>query len=78
MDKPANMGKPAAMDKPARRIADQPVTMESLMWLLVSLMMVIAPHADRMPFWITGAFILCGVWRFLAQKKGWRLPGKWM
>ena len=67
-----------ALNKHGRHIAELPISTESLTWLLVSLVMVIAPHAGRMPLWITGTFILCGAWRYMAQLRGWHLPGKWM
>ncbi len=46
----------------------------TLILLLVSLAAVLAPHALRLPAWVTAAFLLCALWRYLVARRGLRLP----
>ena len=45
-----------------------------LNWLITGLLLVIAPHALRMPFWVSGIFLLLLCWRLLADQRHWPLP----
>ncbi|MDE2088925.1 MAG: DUF3488 domain-containing transglutaminase family protein [Gammaproteobacteria bacterium] len=48
----------------------------TLVWLLASLALVIAPHALRLPAWIPLLCALLGAWRTLAHRRRWRAPRK--
>ena len=43
--------------------------------LLFGLLLMIAPHFAELPWWESVAVVLLGVWRWLASRLGWRLPG---
>jgi transglutaminase-like putative cysteine protease len=43
--------------------------------LLFGLLLVIAPHFAELPWWESTAVVMLGVWRWLASRLGWRLPG---
>ena len=59
----------AAADRlPARQIG----------WLLVSLAMVMAPHAERVPWWVTVLAVTLLVWRLYITLYGLSLPRKWL
>lgn len=49
-----------------------------LSWLLLSVVLVIAPQSLRMPFWITAIAVLCIVWRVLIYQGKLDYPGKMM
>src|SRR5690606_33392978 len=51
---------------------------DRLAWLLASLALVLVPHATRLPFWITGAFVVLAVWRLGAWRARWPLPPAWL
>ena len=41
-----------------------------LSWLTLSLALVVAPHVSRMPFWITGLFLITCFWRLWRAHHG--------
>jgi transglutaminase-like putative cysteine protease len=43
--------------------------------LLLGLLLVVAPHFAQLPWWESAAVVLLGLWRWLASRLGWRLPG---
>ncbi len=47
-----------------------------LNWLIAGLLLVIAPHALRMPLWVSGVFLLLLCWRLLADQRHWPLPAR--
>jgi transglutaminase-like putative cysteine protease len=47
-------------------------------WLLGSLALVTAPHAERLPWWITLLVIMLFVWRAYVAVGGLALPRKWI
>lgn len=48
--------------------------LSSLPWTLSSLALALLPHVQFLPFWITGAFISCAVWRYVIEKRRGPLP----
>lgn len=49
----------------------------SLAWLLLSYLAVIAPHVPRLPGWIAFAALICLVWRVQVYRGLWRFPPRW-
>ncbi len=47
-------------------------------WLLLALIMVTAPHAERVPWWITLLAATLLVWRLYITIHGLHLPRKWL
>ena len=47
-------------------------------WLLVALIMVAAPHAERIPWWITLLAAMLLAWRLYITFYGLHLPRKWL
>ncbi|MEK7877490.1 MAG: DUF3488 and transglutaminase-like domain-containing protein, partial [Pseudomonadota bacterium] len=47
-------------------------------WLLVALIMVAAPHAERIPWWITLLAAMLIAWRLYITLHGLHLPRKWL
>lgn len=52
------------------------LTIDRLLWLAAALVLVAAPHAPRMPVWVTGAFLLLVIWRLAGALRGIPLPGR--
>jgi transglutaminase-like putative cysteine protease len=50
----------------------------SLPWTLAALGFSVGPHVPNMPFWITGALIICGVLRLHIERNRKRLPPTWL
>ena len=48
----------------------------SLTWLLVALMAVVLPHADRIPVWLTFICMVCILWRVQVYRGIWSFPNK--
>ena len=46
--------------------------------LLAVMLLVIAPHAMRLPLWLTGFALGIIVWRYLIGRGKWPAPNKWM
>lgn len=59
------------------RIKDT-VAKQSLYWLLGALLLVMLPHAARVPPWVTGFFLVLLGWRYLIAVRGWRIPPRWL
>ena len=49
----------------------------SLPWTLVALAVALAPHIQFLPLWITGAFFICGAWRYIIEQRRRPLPSAW-
>lgn len=50
----------------------------TLLRLLALLVLVLAPHALRIPLWETLLILLALVWRYLHLQRGLPLPGRWL
>jgi transglutaminase-like putative cysteine protease len=49
----------------------------SLYALLLAILVLAAPHAQRLPLWVSGAVLACIGWRALVAWRGWPLPPRW-
>src|SRR4051812_8303047 len=47
-------------------------------WLLVALVMVVGPHVERVPWWVTLLALMLLAWRVYIMHYGLRLPRKWL
>ena len=46
----------------------------SLPWTLAALAASLVPHVIFLPVWITGAFFVCGAWRYMIERRRRPLP----
>ena len=51
---------------------------QQLQWLLCTLAIVLATHAQNLPIWVIVASISFGIWRYLLDKKQWAMPKIWL
>ncbi|MGD9387406.1 MAG: DUF3488 and transglutaminase-like domain-containing protein [Gammaproteobacteria bacterium] len=47
-------------------------------WMLAALALALAPAVPRLPVWITAVFFGAAAWRLAIQRRGWRLPPRWL
>ncbi|WP_323750840.1 transglutaminaseTgpA domain-containing protein [Marinobacter sp.] len=58
--------------------AIQAIPAGALLWLIGAFSLLLAPQWDRLPWWMIVACAVLAVWRWLAQKGRFRLPGRWL
>ena len=54
------------------------LTLANITWLLAGMAFVIAPHALRLPFWVTGVCVAAGAWRWWIARHALRVPPWWL
>jgi len=52
--------------------------MHRLLWTVGGLAAAVAPHVSHLKPWVTGLALGIALWRLLAARRGWRLPGRWL
>lgn len=50
------------------------VPRNALVWIIISLFTLVAPHVQRMPIWLLAVFIIAAVWRVLVYRGRWSFP----
>ena len=55
--------------------ADWQLPRNSLAWLLIAQLAVIAPHANVLPVWVFAVFMLATITRFMVFQGRWSVPG---
>ena len=58
--------------------ASPPLDVRNVMWLLAAMLFVMAPHVQRMPYWIA---VLCAIlvaWRAWIAWAAWHFPTRWL
>ena len=56
----------------------QPIALRHVLWLLLSLALVSAPHATRLPWWIVALVATLGAWRAYVGYARHALPSRWL
>jgi len=56
----------------------QPLALQHVLWLTVSLTMVAAPHAWRLPWWVVALFATLAAWRAYVSYGRLTLPSRWL
>lgn len=63
---------------PSYRPPDELPTRGASNWLLASVALAVAPHATRLPLWLTLVVALGLLWRFGIDNYAWRMPARWI
>lgn len=50
----------------------------ALVWIVICLFAVMAPHIGRLPIWVLLVYILAVVWRVMVYRGRWSFPGRWV
>ena len=56
----------------------QPLALHHVAWLLLSLALVSAPHAARLPWWVVALVVTLGAWRAYIGYARHALPSRWL
>ena len=56
----------------------EPLRLRHILWLLVGLAMLAAPHAQRLPWWLDGLVVTLAAWRVYLGHARLPLPGRWL
>lgn len=54
------------------------VPRNALVWMIICLFTLVAPHAARIPLWVLAVYVLAAVWRILVYRGRWSFPGRWV
>lgn len=57
---------------------DQQVPRNALVWIILSLFTLVAPHAERIPVWVLAIYVFAAVWRIMVYQGRWSFPGRWV
>ena len=56
----------------------QQVPRNALMWIIISLFALVAPHVGRLPVWVLAVYVIAVVWRLQVHRGLWSFPGRWV
>ncbi len=56
----------------------QQVPRNALVWMIICLFALVAPHAARLPVWVLVVYVLAVVWRMQVHRGRWSFPGRWV
>ena len=62
----------------SRRTGTDGSLLASLPWTLAALAFSVLPHIQFLPAWVTAIFLACSAWRWMVERKRWRLPPAWV
>lgn len=57
-------------------MAEPTASQRRLGWTVAGLLAALAPHALHLQGWVTALVLAVCAWRLLAERRGWRLPGR--
>ncbi len=57
---------------------DQQIPRNALVWIIVSLFTLVAPHAGRIPVWVLAVYVFAALWRIMVYQGRWSFPGRWV
>jgi transglutaminase-like putative cysteine protease len=56
----------------------QQVPRNALVWIIICLFALVAPHAGRLPVWVLAVYVIAVVWRLQVHRGRWSYPGRWV
>jgi transglutaminase-like putative cysteine protease len=56
--------------------SQQQVPRNALVWMIICMFTLMAPHAARLPVWILAVYVFAAVWRILVYRGRWSFPGR--
>ena len=55
---------------------EEQVPRNALVWMIISLFALVAPHAGRLPLWVLAVYLFAAVWRTMVYRGRWSFPGR--
>ncbi len=52
------------------------VPRNALVWMIISLFALVAPHIGRVPPWVLAVFVIAALWRTMVYRGRWSFPGR--
>jgi transglutaminase-like putative cysteine protease len=62
----------------SRRTGTDGSLLASLPWTLGALVFAVLAHIQFLPLWVTVIFVTCCAWRWVVERRRWRLPPAWL
>jgi transglutaminase-like putative cysteine protease len=56
----------------------QQVPRNALVWMIICLFTLMAPHASRVPLWVLAVYVFAAAWRIQVYRGRWSFPGRWV
>ncbi|CAA0118469.1 Protein-glutamine gamma-glutamyltransferase [Halioglobus japonicus] len=56
----------------------QQVPRNALVWIIISLFALVAPHVARLPIWVLAVYVIAVIWRLQVHRGRWSFPGRWV
>jgi protein-glutamine gamma-glutamyltransferase len=50
----------------------------ALVWIIISLFTLVAPHVMRVPVWVLAVYVIAAIWRIQVYQGRWSFPGRWV
>ena len=57
---------------------DQLIPRNALVWIVISLFTLVAPHVERLPLWVLPVYLFAALWRIGVYQGRWSFPGRWL
>ncbi|MBT4522922.1 MAG: DUF3488 domain-containing protein [Halieaceae bacterium] len=57
---------------------EQQVPRNALVWIIITMFTLVAPHVGRIPLWILGLYAIAVFWRIMVYSGRWSFPGRWV
>mgnify|MGYP001826241522 FL=1 len=57
---------------------EQQVPRNALVWIVICMFTLVAPHAGRIPVWVLAVYLVAAIWRILVYRGRWSFPGRWV
>ncbi len=58
--------------------AEQQVPRNALVWSVITLFALVAPHLGRLPVWVLAVYVFAAFWRSMVYRGRWSFPGRWV
>ena len=53
---------------------EQQIPRNALVWMIISLFALVAPHAGRLPIWVLAVYVFAALWRTQVYRGRWSFP----
>lgn len=58
--------------------SSQLIPRNALVWIIISLFALVAPHIGRIPVWVIAVYVIAALWRIQVYLGRWSFPGRWV
>ena len=55
---------------------EQQIPRNALVWIIICLFTLVAPHAGRLPIWVLLVYVVAVIWRTQVYRGRWSFPGR--